>query len=392
MRRASRRSPERRGPIVARSHLPSWSGIPCFPPRRPSGRRGASPPTLRYRFRVEGYGSSSRVTSGPVIWSRASSRDLLGANQRVSCRLRRDSRSSRESGVSTLDAFVLRRGKRPARIEYASSTPHPRLPLPSLRQLLVQIFSLPPISFSFMTVCPYDPFPGGGNLRAERSLDAAANSIGRGTGRQKARGLAGSRRLCRCSFGTRRAGGREKAVSGWGGARRSAARGAPCRGRASGGVTSTSPVFSRGRTSVVPAVSRLRGSRRRARVPAPPTRAESDARHPEPRRGAARVRRVSAVQRARQAVRHHRQGCRGYELARATPYEPDATPAPAATPSARPPGPPCTEWTRRTSPPDYAPSLPRPHPLPLTRLPSLAPPRPQPNKPPMTSSVVSPPP
>ena len=187
-----------------------------------------------------------------------------------------------------------------------------------------------------MTVCPYDPFPGGGNLRAERSLDAAANSIGRGTGRQKARGLAGSRRLCRCSFGTRRAGGREKAVSGWGGARRSAARGAPCRGRASGGVTSTSPVFSRGRTSVVPAVSRLRGSRRRARVPAPPTRAESDARHPEPRRGAARVRRVSAVQRARQAVRHHRQGCRGYELARATPYEPDATPAPRRP---RPPAP-----------------------------------------------------
>ena len=224
MRRASRRSPARRGPIVARSHLPSWSGIPCFPPRRPSGRQGASPPTLRYRFRVEGYGSSSRVPSGPVIWSRASSRDLLGANRRVSCRLRRDSRSSRESGVSTLDAFVLRRGKRPARIEYASSTPHPRLPLPSLWQLLVQIFSLPPISFSFMTVCPYDPFPGGGNLRAERSLDAASNSIGRGTGRQKARGLAGSRRLCRCSFGTRRAGGREKAVCGmgWGAAFRGA--------------------------------------------------------------------------------------------------------------------------------------------------------------------------
>ena len=100
------------------------------------------------------------MPSGPVIWSRASSRDLLGANRRVSCRLRRDSRSSRESGVSTLDAFVLRRGKGPARIEYASSTLHPRLPLPSLRQLLVQIFSLPPISFSFMTVCPYDSFSG----------------------------------------------------------------------------------------------------------------------------------------------------------------------------------------------------------------------------------------
>ena len=60
----------------------------------------------------------------------------------------------------------------------------------------------------------------------------------------------------------------------------------------------------------------------------------------------------------------------------------------------RPPAPrdPPAPSGRGMSPPDYAPSLPRPHPLPLTRLPSLAPPRPQPNKPPITSSVVSPPP
>lgn len=98
------------------------------------------------RLRPSVSGSGSRVMVHPrrgAKWTRqsgprASSKDLLGANRRVSCRLRRDSRTSRGSGVSPLDAFVLRRGKRRARSEYASSTSLPRAPASVSRSFMTR--------------------------------------------------------------------------------------------------------------------------------------------------------------------------------------------------------------------------------------------------------------
>lgn len=388
-RRASRRTPARRGPILARSHLPPWSGIPCFPPRRTSGRPGASPPTLRFRFRVEGYGSSSPRCqvdrrSGP----RASSKDLLGANRRASCRLRRDWRTSRESGVSPLDAFVLRRGKRPARSEYASSTSLPRAPASVSSAALTQIFSLPPIAFSFMTVCPYDPFSGW-RKSARRAL------IGRGFqfhrsrgGEEKARGLPVPARSNNAII--RRAGGRKR--------------------RASRGVGSAGAAFRGARGTVVAVGRSVAEARRRACSRAvvpwsfPRSRASGDpvgARASPPRRrapsGMSGIPSVAEAQRAYAAYQQYNELDKQYGITdkavagtnpRARPPTNPTRPPPPRRPPSASPGPARTETIiERPRVPDEVPPS-----LPLLRVRSRASPlSPQPNKPPMTSSVVSPP-
>ena len=176
---ARRESPERRGPIAARSHLPSWSGT-CFPPRRPSGRRGASPPTLR-----TGFGSRvafiSRVTGDRYPVARVVE---TSSAQIERARVAPATRDRPESGVSTLDAFVLRRGKRPAnRICLVNSPPS----APASVSPAAFGADTPPANIIFFaTVCPYDPFRV--EVPARRALiDAAANSIGRGTGTKSLR-------------------------------------------------------------------------------------------------------------------------------------------------------------------------------------------------------------
>ena len=129
---ASRRSPERRGPIVARSKASVLVEKGLFPAATTVGTAGSEAPTLRYRCRrVEAPPEILPLDLDPAARAAALAhpprRKLTGGSTADRLEIAPcDPRSTRSRRRHDKE--------RPARIEYASSTPDASAPAAALRQ------------------------------------------------------------------------------------------------------------------------------------------------------------------------------------------------------------------------------------------------------------------